>query len=63
MQEIRCSRCNRLLAKAIYTVIEAKCPRCKFFNNMSAQSATEGARHVQNTQSRLSSGVSRDGIK
>jgi phage FluMu protein Com len=69
MQEIRCSRCNRLLAKAIYTVIEAKCPRCKFFNNMSAtstasaQSATEGARHVHNTQPRLSSGVGRDGIK
>ncbi|WP_363317780.1 Com family DNA-binding transcriptional regulator [uncultured Amphritea sp.] len=28
MQDIRCQHCNKLLAKAIYTLIEIKCPRC-----------------------------------
>ncbi|WP_366943118.1 Com family DNA-binding transcriptional regulator [Zhongshania sp.] len=67
MQEIRCSRCNRLLVRAVFIRIEAKCPRCKFFNNLSAPStlsapsAIKGARHDQITQSGLSGRTGRDG--
>ncbi|WP_414711286.1 Com family DNA-binding transcriptional regulator [Spongiibacter sp. UBA1325] len=56
VQEIRCSRCNRLLGKGQYVRIEIKCPRCKFFNNLSApstlsaKSAHKGAHHVHTTQ-------------
>lgn len=36
MNEIRCTSCNRLLAKAKYQQIEIKCPRCKTLNKLKA---------------------------
>ncbi|MBU2967051.1 Com family DNA-binding transcriptional regulator [Amphritea sp. 2_MG-2023] len=36
MQDIRCQRCNKLLAKAIYQVLEIKCSRCGVINQRAA---------------------------
>ncbi len=36
MKECRCKRCNKLLAKAEYELIEIKCPRCKRLNRLKA---------------------------
>ncbi|EOV0971320.1 Com family DNA-binding transcriptional regulator [Edwardsiella piscicida] len=45
IRDIRCCRCNRLLAKASYDYIQVKCPRCKAFNELRVdnpiQSTTE----------------------
>ncbi|RDL44702.1 Com family DNA-binding transcriptional regulator [Marinomonas piezotolerans] len=32
MQNLRCKRCNKLLAKGAFAYIEIKCPRCKLLN-------------------------------
>ncbi|WP_374349190.1 Com family DNA-binding transcriptional regulator [Chitinimonas sp.] len=39
MNEIRCGHCQRLLARAVFSKIEIKCPRCGTFNIQSAVSA------------------------
>ncbi|MBU59749.1 MAG: Com family DNA-binding transcriptional regulator [Alcanivorax sp.] len=31
-QEIRCTRCHRKLAEAVFTWISIKCPRCGHLN-------------------------------
>mgnify|MGYP003932364651 CR=1 FL=1 len=36
MEEIRCTRCGRLLAKAKFEKLEIKCPRCKRINYLKA---------------------------
>lgn len=36
--EIRCGKCNRLLAKGQAHDLEIKCPRCGVFNHLSATS-------------------------
>ncbi|MGH1461010.1 MAG: Com family DNA-binding transcriptional regulator [Neptuniibacter sp.] len=32
MQNVRCSQCRKLLAKAIYQQLQIKCPRCGRIN-------------------------------
>ncbi|WP_319543145.1 Com family DNA-binding transcriptional regulator [uncultured Pseudodesulfovibrio sp.] len=46
MQEFRCRRCNRLLAKEnIKGFLEIQCPRCKTMNRLRTESPnTEGRR-------------------
>ncbi|WP_084403969.1 Com family DNA-binding transcriptional regulator [Marinobacterium litorale] len=34
MQEIRCSKCQKLLAKAQFLALEIKCPRCNTMNSL-----------------------------
>ncbi|WP_084628995.1 Com family DNA-binding transcriptional regulator [Neptunomonas japonica] len=29
LKDIRCTKCSKLLAKAIFSEIEIKCPRCR----------------------------------
>ncbi|MBJ7550727.1 Com family DNA-binding transcriptional regulator [Marinomonas ostreistagni] len=41
MQEIRCTRCNKLLARGVFVSMEIKCPRCSFLNER-ASSPTHG---------------------
>jgi phage FluMu protein Com len=36
MIEVRCGDCGRLLAKASFSRIEIKCPRCKTLNSLKA---------------------------
>ncbi|WP_084502098.1 Com family DNA-binding transcriptional regulator [Fundidesulfovibrio putealis] len=36
MQEIRCAKCNRLLAKGSAAELEIKCPRCGVYNHLRA---------------------------
>nr|WP_184602948.1 Com family DNA-binding transcriptional regulator [Rhodanobacter sp. MP1X3] len=48
MQDVRCSRCAKLLARArVFDVIEIKCPRCGTINSLRAVSsplpASQGA--------------------
>ncbi|WP_111640001.1 Com family DNA-binding transcriptional regulator [Marinomonas shanghaiensis] len=43
MQNIRCSKCNKLLAKGVFQMIEIKCPRCKHINE-SAMSTINGVK-------------------
>ena len=38
MREIRCARCSKLLARAAFSHLQIKCPRCKAFNDMKAES-------------------------
>lgn len=38
LTEVRCSKCSKLLAKAKYTHIQIKCPRCGTINDMRAES-------------------------
>lgn len=47
MQDVRCTKCRKLLAKAVFKTLEIKCPRCKFFNKLSAQSASLNATSVE----------------
>ncbi len=42
MQNIRCEKCGKLLAKGIFASYEIKCSRCKLINQ-SAMSANLGA--------------------
>ncbi|WP_250870478.1 Com family DNA-binding transcriptional regulator [Hafnia paralvei] len=42
-KEVRCCRCHRLLAKASYSYIQIKCPRCKAFNELRASSPLPSA--------------------
>jgi len=37
MIEVRCKRCSKLLAKALFQQIEIKCTRCKTINSMKAK--------------------------
>ncbi len=37
MQDIRCKSCNKLLLKAVFTKLEAKCNRCKTINYLSVK--------------------------
>ncbi|HFD3846815.1 MULTISPECIES: Com family DNA-binding transcriptional regulator [Serratia] len=41
MREIRCARCSKLLAKAAFSHLQIKCPRCKAFNDMQAESLSQ----------------------
>lgn len=69
MQEVRCSGCGKLLAKAIFTALEIKCPRCKtIFNKLSTPSAANArsvrkgdASDVRSSQHRLPGLDGRDG--
>ncbi|AFJ02012.1 Mu-like prophage protein Com [Methylophaga frappieri] len=36
MIEVRCGDCGRLLARASFSRIEIKCPRCKTLNSLRA---------------------------
>ncbi|MEE2748886.1 MAG: Com family DNA-binding transcriptional regulator [Pseudomonadota bacterium] len=47
MQSVRCSRCSRLLARADFTTLEIKCPRCKHIERATS-SCSKGADYVQN---------------
>ena len=38
LKEIRCRRCNKLLAKAGTGELEIKCPRCGAYNILKAES-------------------------
>ncbi len=38
MQDIRCRQCAKLLARAVYTYLEIKCPRCRVINSLKAES-------------------------
>ncbi|ECI0429239.1 Com family DNA-binding transcriptional regulator [Salmonella enterica subsp. enterica] len=38
---VRCRRCNKLLARASFDFIEVKCPRCKTLNIITSPSAIE----------------------
>lgn len=38
LKEIRCRRCNKLLAKADTGELEIKCPRCGAYNILKAES-------------------------
>lgn len=49
MQEVRCGQCQRLLAKAVFTEIQVKCPKCKTLNH---QRASAVDRNGQSPQSR-----------
>ena len=40
-KEIRCTRCNRLLAKGVPGSIEVKCPRCGTLNSFSNEITKE----------------------
>ncbi len=43
--EIRCKRCNRLMAKGEVEEIEIKCPRCGAYNHVRVKNPTlEGLR-------------------
>lgn len=41
LQEIRCGRCNKKLAEAIYSRLNIVCPRCRTLNQLSATSAVQ----------------------
>ncbi|MCP8687755.1 Com family DNA-binding transcriptional regulator [Marinobacterium sedimentorum] len=43
---VRCSNCNKLLAKGIFEELEIKCPRCKRIQR-ARSSITNGAKDVQ----------------
>ncbi|MGI1672080.1 MAG: Com family DNA-binding transcriptional regulator [Neptuniibacter sp.] len=45
MQEIRCTQCRKLLAKALYQQIEIKCPRCGHMNERTASPQDKEACH------------------
>jgi phage FluMu protein Com len=36
MEIVRCGRCNRKLAEAVYTKLSIKCPRCGVLNHLRA---------------------------
>ncbi|WP_435626995.1 Com family DNA-binding transcriptional regulator [Candidatus Ferrigenium straubiae] len=38
METIRCGKCSKLLAKASYSKLEIKCPRCGTLNQLRAES-------------------------
>ncbi|EIG4756814.1 Com family DNA-binding transcriptional regulator [Escherichia coli] len=40
-RNIRCRHCNKLLARASFSYLEVKCPRCKTLNQITSPSATE----------------------
>ncbi|MEW4983055.1 MAG: Com family DNA-binding transcriptional regulator [Cycloclasticus sp.] len=40
MIEVRCNRCSKLLAKALFKQIEIKCTRCKTINFLKANEPT-----------------------
>ncbi|UTW12924.1 Com family DNA-binding transcriptional regulator [Marinobacterium rhizophilum] len=46
MHDIRCSRCQKLLARAVFAVIEIKCPRCKTLNTQRAPSPLSDRRQA-----------------
>ena len=58
LKELRCGKCNRLLAKATESSeIQIKCPRCGTFNQKAASfpscaplSAENGGRHGKTTE-------------
>ena len=37
-KEIRCGQCCKKLAEGIYSQLSIKCPRCKAFNHLKAES-------------------------
>ncbi|MGB0732102.1 MAG: Com family DNA-binding transcriptional regulator [Pontibacterium sp.] len=54
LKEVRCTKCAKLLAKADYTKLEIKCPRCGRINQRatSTQSVKEhahGCKTIKNT--------------
>ncbi len=44
METIRCGSCRKLLAKALFTQIEIKCPRCGTYNSLRAGSSSSPER-------------------
>ena len=44
MKEVRCEKCQRLLAKAKGGLIQIKCPRCKTINQRDLISLSERQR-------------------
>ncbi|MEQ1667120.1 MAG: Com family DNA-binding transcriptional regulator [Sulfuriferula sp.] len=51
MEIVRCSSCNKLLAKADFVQIEIKCPRCGTLNQKTQSLKLErhGASHSMET--------------
>ncbi|WP_081775114.1 Com family DNA-binding transcriptional regulator [Methylobacillus glycogenes] len=45
MQEIRCQDCNKKLGAGVFYQLQIKCPRCGYFNNLSAMSAKHNGDH------------------
>lgn len=45
-QEIRCGRCNRLLARGTALALTIKCPRCGQYNHVRATSPDDEGRIV-----------------
>ncbi|ECJ4226111.1 Com family DNA-binding transcriptional regulator [Salmonella enterica subsp. enterica] len=45
---VRCRRCNKLLARASFDFIEVKCPRCKTLNIITSPSAIEHPTYTRN---------------
>lgn len=53
MHEVRCCKCSKLLARVSgIGSVEVKCPRCKFINNLKAESLLDD-RQLANTDRRL----------
>ncbi|WP_076496133.1 Com family DNA-binding transcriptional regulator [Neptunomonas antarctica] len=51
LNEIRCTKCSKLLAKAIFSEIEIKCPRCRHIQRAMSPITKDGVHHGKTSNS------------
>ncbi|MFN3882955.1 MAG: Com family DNA-binding transcriptional regulator [Nitrincola lacisaponensis] len=50
MQDVRCMQCQKLLARAVYSALDIKCPRCNTMNSLRVQNPIPERQRVPNQE-------------